>query len=1462
MENLYTPLRSPNSGSCGLRLLRSVMTTLSLLFCVLLFESATGQVVMPSSGFNQSGQVDSSVPDRVPASRYQMLNDAERTSVPNPDLPPSITCPNLKVIFVLDESGSLTSSADKAAVRAGAYALANALAGTGAELRVIEFATNASLVSLGGTVVNNTFLTNFNNYLYSSYSGQSYNPVSASPCTGWTNWEAALDIAEDQIGSLVIFFTDGNPTAYNVSNNGNCSGGSVNAGSESSIVSTALSKAITKANNIKTLGKHMFVLGLGSDINVSNMIAISDNDNFSTTNNIFTADYSVGNISDLTTSLQAAVNVICGTTISITKVASSSKICLGEYVTFTITVQNTGSPNGYSALGTVLTDVFPSGYSNLQFVGSAPSGATISGNTLTYNIGTLTNGQSKTIQVKAKANNTSNVLNTAIATANNANQVTASASPNFETTPPTIDCPPNVTVNLNKNCYANTNPSNTGSAKGKDNCSQGVTITYSDDVVTGCGSSKVITRTWVATDALGNTTSCQQIINVVDTTNPTITAPSNVTVTCASDVPAANTSAVTASDNCSGVQVVFVSDDIENYECVNKYKIKRKYKAIDACGNYAIATQTITVNDNVAPVINNIPNLSVNCTETLPAPDPSSVVATDNCGGNVTITHVSDTPSGSGCNYSITRKYKATDACGNIAYKTQTINVTDNTNPTASDPADIIIPGCNVALPTPDPSVVLDEADNCSTPTVTFHHDDEPVVTGCTTTVKRWYKVKDACGNHIYVKHNIVRTVDTVNPTITTQGNFTLPNCNQDWPTNVTASWTDNCSAGGVVTGVAGDVTTNGCNQSRTYTFNVTDACGNSATASVVVSRTYDVTAPVIAAPADYVLPGCNPEWPASIEAAWTDNCSAGGIVIGVADSTITDECAQSRTYLFIITDDCGNSSYATTTITRFFNEAAPVIIPVADYTLPGCNQEWPVLTTQWTSNCSGGGNVTGVAGEVVTNGCTQTRVYTFTVNDDCGLPATASTTVTRTYDVTAPVIAAPADFALELCNQEWPASIEAAWTDNCSAGGIVIGVAGDVTTDGCSQSRTYTFNVTDACGNNSTASVVVSRTYDSEEPVLLNCPEDVVLECNEDVPTPAVVTATDNCMGEIEPIFEEFIFGHEPTPGAISDCKLITPTRPANNPCGYPVDWAMALFGLPKAHRYYHVENGYMATFPDGSIHLTAEMHNAYNNANGWNVDVWFNNEQDWNEFSNQAFPTNFKADCGAVGANHQDWLYYVLQASAGAELTGFGGYAGSTLNLVHAPANKYFGFQLGDGANNYNAAENGFGGWFSYSGTFMVNNQPYGATGTISGGGDFAFELDCCPDYYIIRQWTVTDCAGNTNSCSQTISFAKSQIGGGDLVTLPNEEAQDGNMVISVAPNPTNSNTMFVFKTKENAPTTLEVFDAIGQKVADVFMGTIEAGTEYKVNYNVNALATGIYLYRLQNGNSVEVGKLIIGR
>src|SRR5690554_3367663 len=139
------------------------------------------------------------------------------TPIANPDVPEDLLCADLKIVFILDESNSINTLNAVSQVRNAAASLADALKDSGAELRVIEFATTSNIINLGpSAVVNNSFISNFNNYLYSNYLGQSYSPVSIWPCVGWTNWEDALTDAQGLPADIVFFFTDGDPTAYNV----------------------------------------------------------------------------------------------------------------------------------------------------------------------------------------------------------------------------------------------------------------------------------------------------------------------------------------------------------------------------------------------------------------------------------------------------------------------------------------------------------------------------------------------------------------------------------------------------------------------------------------------------------------------------------------------------------------------------------------------------------------------------------------------------------------------------------------------------------------------------------------------------------------------------------------------------------------------------------------------------------------------------------------------------------------------------------------------------------------------------------------------------------------------------------------------------------------------------------------------------------------------------------------------
>jgi hypothetical protein len=77
---------------------------------------------------------------------------------------------------------------------------------------------------------------------------------------------------------------------------------------------------------------------------------------------------------------------------------------------------------------------------------------------------------------------------------------------------------------------------------------------------------------------------------------------------------------------------------------------------------------------------------------------------------------------------------------------------------------------------------------------------------------------------------------------------------------------------------------------------------------------------------------------------------------------------------------------------------------------------------------------------------------------------------------------------------------------------------------------------------------------------------------------------------------------------------------------------------------------------------------------------------------------------------------------------------------------------------------------------------------------------------------------------------------------------------------PNPFNPTTNITFSLANSGYTTLKVYNILGNEVATLFNGNAEVGKLYSVKFDATKLSTGMYIYRLQNGNSVEVKKLTL--
>ncbi len=87
--------------------------------------------------------------------------------------------------------------------------------------------------------------------------------------------------------------------------------------------------------------------------------------------------------------------------------------------------------------------------------------------------------------------------------------------------------------------------------------------------------------------------------------------------------------------------------------------------------------------------------------------------------------------------------------------------------------------------------------------------------------------------------------------------------------------------------------------------------------------------------------------------------------------------------------------------------------------------------------------------------------------------------------------------------------------------------------------------------------------------------------------------------------------------------------------------------------------------------------------------------------------------------------------------------------------------------------------------------------------------------------------------------------------------EEDKPGYQFCSLSnyPNPYDYKTTIVFSVEETNPTTLRVYNMLGNNVATLFSGTAEAGQEYRFVFSGADLTDGMYYYQLQSGAKVNV-------
>ncbi len=612
---------------------------------------------------------------------------------------------------------------------------------------------------------------------------------------------------------------------------------------------------------------------------------------------------------------------------------------------------------------------------------------------------------------------------------------------------------------------------------------------------------QIITRTWTASDACGNSTTQTQIILVSDNEAPQfLSLPENLLLNCGDAIPAVEFPELI--DNCDLNPNLTLEENTTSLGCEASFVITRTFTASDACGNIATHIQVIEVMDNTPPVFDqSVSELNVSCGN---IPEPEILTASDDCSA-VDITYSEETLAG-GCP-NILRTWTATDACGNTTVLTQQVNVSDTEPPVLTGIPPNTTATCGSIPEMPEPEV----SDNCDQ-AVAVTVNESIVGAGCEFTIVRTWIASDDCGNTTIVSQSILVSDESAPVFVDAPSSMTvecsaldglpLPNVLDDCAATVNITFEDQFAGGG-------------CTYDILRTYTATDACGNTAEAEMIIT-VVDTTPPaILGVPANTFVTCENIPDPAQVMVS--DACG-GPTSLEIIDNTIGDGCSYIINRNYLASDECGNSTSMTQLI-FVSDDVSPVFEGGTAYTHIDCNEAWPIITPPTAiDNCSEASISQFTLEE--SNECSTTRTTTFTATDACGNSSTFVQIVEQS-DLEGPVFTTNLTDLNVSCDQV-PELASLSAIDNCSSAEVT--VEEEVFPGNCPYEIRRTYRAADLCGN-TTVQVQSIFVSDNMPPSFVgDLPQDLTVSC-EDLPAAEVLEAIDDC-GSVSVVMEESFGG------------------------------------------------------------------------------------------------------------------------------------------------------------------------------------------------------------------------------------------------------------------------------------------------------------------------------------------------
>lgn len=630
-----------------------------------------------------------------------------------------------------------------------------------------------------------------------------------------------------------------------------------------------------------------------------------------------------------------------------------------------------------------------------------------------------------------------------------------------------------------------------------------------------------------AFDAEGNLAFCRIVIEVIDTTDPTIECPEDITVEVTDACDAVvNYTAPEGIDAC-GPSFTSLTSGLGSGATFPLGTSVETYTVTDLEGNTASCSFNIIVVDAAPPVITCPGDIVVSaaadaCEALVTFADAT---ATDNCPG-FTVVQTEGPASGSLFpTGETTITFAATDASGNVSECSFTVTVNETVAPEITCPDDIVADtdaGECTAVVTYTPPAGTDNCPGATTELSSGIGSGGTFPIGVSTET---YTVTDASGNTAECSFTIT-VQDTEAPVF-------------DCPTDITAATdpgsceaivtfsnpdaTDNCP--GVVVSQTGGPASGSTFPAGTteVTFTATDAEGNTSACSfnIVVNDEED---PTITCPADVTVAApagsCEAEVIYDLPLA-DDNCPGVSILLTDGPTSGDLVAVGTHTVTFEATDAAGNTAECSFEVTVEDVDPPVFTCPddlVVNTTSGECEAvvNFPAPTA--TDACS---DVTvtqtdgPVSGSVFPLG---TTVVEFTAEDESGNTSTCSFNIV-VEDQEDPAIDCPPSIMATAAPGECEAVVTfdlPTFSDNCPGGSIV-------QTGGPASGSTFPvgsteveFLATDEAGNTSVCTTEVF--VNDEEAPTITCPDNVEIllpdgDC-EGILTYGEPVVDDNCPG------------------------------------------------------------------------------------------------------------------------------------------------------------------------------------------------------------------------------------------------------------------------------------------------------------------------------------------------------------